>query len=44
MSKLKIAIEAVRKSGLKINSSALEDFLAGVPLRLTIYGNAIGLS
>ena len=30
MSKLKIAIEAVRKSGLKINSSALEDFLAGV--------------
>jgi len=30
MSKLKIAIEAVRGSGLKINASELEDLLAGV--------------
>ena len=30
MSKLKIAIEAVRQSGLKIDSSELENFLAGV--------------
>ena len=30
MSKLKIAIEAVRKSGLEIDSSALKGFLAGI--------------